>query len=67
MVERERGKDKVLCISNFTEQYMELKLDDRLADLNVVDSCSDILAGQRYMGVGKVIALDPYQTVLLQF
>lgn len=67
VVERERGKDKVLCISNFTEQYMELKLDDRLANLNVVDSCSDILAGQRYMGVGKVIALDPYQTVWLQF
>ncbi|HSR87924.1 MAG TPA: hypothetical protein VLL07_03135, partial [Pontiella sp.] len=67
VVERERDGEKVICISSFTGKYLELKLDERLAELNAVDSCSDILTGQRYMGVGKVIALDPYQTVWLQF
>ena len=66
VVERERGDEKVTCISNFTDRYMELKLDDQLAELNRVESCSDLLSGQRYMGEGKVIALDPYQTVWLQ-
>ena len=67
VVERERRGNKVICISNFTDQYLELKLDERLAELNVADSCFDILSGQRCMGDGKVITLDPYQTVWLQF
>jgi glycosidase len=67
VVERERAGDKVVCISNFTDRYKELKLDERLSELNVAESCSDILTGQRYLGDGKVIALDPYQTVWLQF
>jgi len=45
---------------------MELKLDDRLPGLDEANSCSDILTGQRYMGEGKVVALDAYQTVWLQ-
>ncbi len=57
----------VVCISNFTAEYRELKIDDRLDLLNRADACSDILTGNRYMGEGKVIAFDPYQTVWLQF
>jgi len=66
VVKREREGRSVVCISNFTDQYMELKLDDRLSALNEAAACSDILTGQRYMGLGKVIALDAYQTVWLQ-
>ncbi len=67
VVERKWKKEKVLCISNFTDQYRELKIDERLKKLNSADSCSDILTGRRYMGQGKVIALDAYQTVWLQY
>jgi sucrose phosphorylase len=67
VVVRSRKKEQVVCISNFTEQYRELKIDDRLSRLNAADSCSDILSGNRYMGEGKVIPFDPYQTVWLQF
>ena len=66
VVQREQGKDKVVCISNFTDEYLELRIDDRLPELNKANSCSDILTGQRYMGEGKVIALAAYQTVWLQ-
>lgn len=67
VVEREKDGERVVCISNFTGEYRELKTDERLYRLNRADACSDILAGNRYMGIGKVIALDPYQTVWLQF
>jgi len=60
-------KDQVVCISNFTDRYMEFRSDHRLPELNESCACSDILTGQRYMGEGKVIALDAYQTVWLQF
>jgi len=66
VVRREWGGERVVCISNFTDQYMELKIDDRLPGLDEANSCSDILTGQRYMGEGKVVALDAYQTVWLQ-
>ena len=66
VVQRERDGDKVVCISNFTDQYLELKIDKRLSDLNTADACSDILTGCRYMGEGKLIALEAYQTVWLQ-
>ncbi len=66
VVEREREGQKVVCISNFTDRYMELKLDDRLSELNKADVCSDLLTGRRYMGEGKVVTLDAYQTVWLQ-
>ncbi len=66
VVQRERAGERVVCISNFTDRYMELKLDDRLPGLDEANSCSDILTGQRYMGEGKVVALDAYQTVWLQ-
>lgn len=67
VVERKWKKEKVVCISNFTSEYMELKIDERLADLSEAGACSDILTGQRCMGEGKVVALDAYQTVWLQF
>ncbi|MBT8042536.1 MAG: hypothetical protein KJN98_05150, partial [Pontiella sp.] len=67
VVERGWKNNRVLCISNFTDQYRELKVDKRLERLNHADSCSDILTGRRYMGQGKVIALDAYQTVWLQY
>lgn len=66
VVVRERAKKTVTCISNFSPDYMELKVDERLLGLNLVDACTDILTGRRYMGEGKVIALDAYQTVWLQ-
>ena len=67
VVLRRRRSEQVACISNFTGQYRELKTDGRLGELNTADSCSDILTGNRYMGEGKVIAFDPYQTVWLQY
>ena len=66
VVEREWEGDHVLCISNFTDQYQELKIDDRLYRLNRADACTDLLTGRRYMGQGKVIPFDAYQTVWLQ-
>jgi len=66
-VKRVWKKQTVICISNFTDQYMEFKSEDGLPELSESRSCSDILTGQRYMGEGKVIALNAYQTVWLQF
>jgi sucrose phosphorylase len=66
VIERERENDRIACISNFTDQYQELKVDDRMPRLNRADTCTDILTGHRFMGQGKVIPLDPYQTVWLQ-
>lgn len=66
VVVRERNDRSCICISNFTDQYQELKVDDRLSQLNQSVSCSDILTGRRYMGEGKVIPFDAYQTVWLQ-
>lgn len=66
VVEREWQDQRVVCISNFTDQYQELKVDDRLYRLNRADTCFDILNGRRYMGEGKVIPFDAYQTVWLQ-
>jgi sucrose phosphorylase len=65
VVEREWQGQKVVCISNFTDGYIELKLDGQLHELNAADACSDILTGSRYMGEGKVVALEAYQTVWL--
>ncbi len=67
VVARECEGDRVVCISNFTDQYRELKVDERLDRLNRADACSDILTGNRFMGQGKVIAFEPYQTVWLHF
>ncbi|HEY5621389.1 MAG TPA: sugar phosphorylase [Pontiella sp.] len=64
---REAESERVVCISNFTDVYRELKVDDRLYRLNRADACSDILTGRRYMGQGKVIPFDAYQTVWLQY
>lgn len=66
VVERERDDQRVVCISNFTDQYQELKVDDRLYRLNRADTCFDILTGRRYLGEGKVIPFDAYQTVWLE-
>lgn len=63
---REAHSRQVVCISNFTDRYIELRLDDRLQPINEADSVSDILTGRRYMGKGKVIPFDAYQTVWLQ-
>lgn len=67
VVARERRREQIVCISNFTADYRELKVDERLYRLNRTDTCTDILTGNRFMGDGKVIAFDPYQTVWLQF
>jgi len=66
VVKREWEKERVVCISNFTDRYMEWKVDDRLDGMNQADSCSDILTGRRFMGEGKVVDLEAYQTVWLQ-
>ncbi len=66
VVKRERQEEWVICISNFTDQYRELKVDDQLYRLNRTDTCVDLLTGRRYMGDGKVIPFEPYQTVWLK-
>jgi sucrose phosphorylase len=66
VVRRERDGLRIVCISNFTDQYTELVLGDHLPELNQAAACSDLLTGLRYMGEGKHIALDAYQTVWLQ-
>ena len=65
VVEREWKNEQIICISNFTDQYTELIVDDRLCRLNRSDSCTDLLSGRRYMGNGKVIPFEAYQTVWL--
>ena len=67
VVKREWKQEKVICISNFTDRYMEFRSDDGLPELHESRACSDMLTGQRYMGEGKVIALNAYQTVWLLF
>jgi glycosidase len=66
VVIRETAEEAVVCISNFTGHYLEVHTDDRLGELHNASSCCDLLSGRRYMGAGKVIALNPYQTVWLQ-
>ncbi len=66
VAKREWEKERVVCVSNFTDRYMEWKVDDRLDGVDQSDSCSDILTGRRFMGEGKVVDLEPYQTVWLQ-
>jgi sucrose phosphorylase len=66
VVERERNGERVVCISNFTDEYQELKIDSELDHLNRADTCRDLLTGTRFMGEGKVVPFDPYQTVWLQ-
>ncbi|MCF7848505.1 MAG: alpha-glucosidase C-terminal domain-containing protein [Kiritimatiellales bacterium] len=63
---RQAKEEKIVCISNFADQYMELQLDEHMPELKDIQTCVDILSGQRYMGEGKVVALMPYQTVWLQ-
>ncbi|MDZ8117673.1 sugar phosphorylase [Pontiella agarivorans] len=65
-IEREWNEERVVCISNFTAGYQELTVDDRLYRLNRTDTCTDLLTGRRYMGDGKVIPFEPYQTVWLK-
>lgn len=65
VVEREWDGERVVCINNISNHYIELKLDDRLAHFNDAGSCGDMISGRRYYGQGKVIALDPYQSVWL--
>ncbi|MBN2164076.1 MAG: sugar phosphorylase [Pontiellaceae bacterium] len=67
VVLREWEDLRVVCISNFTGEYRDLTIDERLYRLNRADACCDMLAGKRYMGEGKVIAFKPYQTVWLQY
>ena len=57
---------EVVCISNVSDRYIELKPDQRLKEISGAASASDILTGRRYMGEGKVIPFDAYQTVWLQ-
>lgn len=66
VVEREWKDERVVCISNFTDEYRELKVDDQLYRLNRTDTCTDLLTGRRYMGDGKVLPFEPYQTVWLK-
>ncbi len=66
VVEREYAAGSIVCISNFTDQYTELKIDNRLPGINRAEACADVLSGQRYIGEGKVIALEAYQTVWLK-
>jgi len=66
VVERTWKRQRVVCISNFTDGYQELKIDQRLKPLSSCDACVDLLTGERYMGEGKVIPFKPYQTVWLK-
>ncbi|HSR87594.1 MAG TPA: sugar phosphorylase [Pontiella sp.] len=66
VVEREWRGERIICISNFTDKYQELKIDSALDHLNRADTCSDLLTGSRFMGEGKVVPFDPHQTVWLQ-
>lgn len=66
VVIRQQDIKRVVCISNFSNHYIELHTDERLPELSHADHCCDLLSGKRYMGEGKVIELAPYQTAWLQ-
>ncbi|QHI69296.1 sugar phosphorylase [Tichowtungia aerotolerans] len=59
------GHRPVICISSFSGEWKEVHLDERIAELDTPDPCTDLLSGKRYNGAGKVLTLDPYQTVWL--
>lgn len=59
------GSQTVICISNVTAERQEVRLDERVPELDNAQPCSDLLGGTRYNGANKFIALDPYQTVWL--
>lgn len=59
------AKASVACISNFSKVRKEVHLDSQIAELNSAAPCTDLLSGRRYNGAGKIIPLDPYQTVWL--
>ena len=57
--------ETVVCISSFSNVRKEIRLDERVPELNNAAPCSDLLGGTRYNGTGKLISLNPHQTVWL--
>jgi sucrose phosphorylase len=58
-------RETIACISSFSKERKELHLDQRVPELNSAAPCTDLLGGARYSGTGKVLTLDPFQTVWL--
>jgi glycosidase len=59
------GGETVICISSFSGDRQELRIDQRIPELDNTAPCTDLLSGARYNGAGKLIVLDPFQTVWL--
>jgi sucrose phosphorylase len=57
--------ETIACISSFSKERKELHLDQRVPEFNRAAPCTDLLSGTRYSGTGKVLTLDPFQTVWL--
>jgi len=55
----------ILCISNLSHNYREVKIDPQASACNTSKPCIDLLSGARYSGTHKQISLGPYQTVWL--
>ncbi|MGE4490744.1 MAG: alpha-amylase, partial [Kiritimatiellales bacterium] len=59
------GGETVVCISSFSKVRKELRIDERVPELDSAAPCTDLLSGTRYNGTGKQVMLDPFQTVWL--
>ena len=57
------GGEAIACISSFSTVRKEVQLDGLIPELNNPAPCTDLLKSTRYSGSGKIMTLDPFQTV----
>jgi hypothetical protein len=57
--------EAVTCISSFSNVRETRILDKRTPGLDDAKPCVDLFGGNCYNGAGKLISLNPYQTVWL--
>ena len=55
----------VTCISSFSNVRKDVRLDERIPELDNAAPCTDLLSSARISGENKVLILDPFQTVWL--
>jgi sucrose phosphorylase len=63
--EGERPRESAAVTAGSGNIRKEIRIDERIPELNTATPCSDLLGGTRYNGTGKLISLEPYQTVWL--
>jgi sucrose phosphorylase len=59
------GGEAIVCISNFSNDWKEIRLDGHAPEIAGAAPCTDLLSGTRFSGANKALPLDPFQTVWL--